>query len=390
MGCRVNVVTPVGIVGDYRRPHVYSIPQSRGSYFTFLLTGGLLGSVLLVGLGLGAALLPSPPLWFGFGLLTAWWLLSIVAATWRRLMDAGADPWLALAWPFLPVAAAVGAGWPLLLNGLQILRVNLEGMIPIIIGSAAVFSGVLLVIVLGVCATPTGQWRWPGARLMFWIAVVYSPFLALVVWLLVRVIRRIGRPNLGTRLGLLASFVGLCFAVGAEYLDPVTRAVVLVIVGIVFTGFHLLRWILQERHFDVSRVTVDFAGREGYETADPRWRPWSARVFKSLSIVWIWTVVVSAITRDPAEGMQIVWVVLLTGYLIYLVAPAIPAGFGTVFLIMANWSDADHVLRGFVVPLLIVWGLSAVWFGLIWFFVPTDRRFNFTRDYWRHLSKSEW
>ena len=378
-------------LGDYLRPFSYSPKQDRGSFFRFLLTGGLAGAGVLTVMGFGAASIQNPVIWALFVLLALWWLLSIVAATWRRLGDAGADPWLALVWPFLPLAAAVGFGWPILLSSLQILLIPIPDQLRLATVLAVVFAAVPLALMIVACATPTGDWRWPDARLMFWIAVVYSPLLALLCWAGAKLIRRISRPNLGTRLGLLASFIGLSFMVGAEYLDLGTRAVALVLVGLVFTAFHLLRWVLQERHFSHKRVAVDYANGDHFAVADPRWRrPWAARVFKALGIVWIWTVVLAAIPRDPAGSITIVWTVLITGYLIYLVWPALPAGLGTIYLLLANWSGDDLILRGFAAPMLVIFGLSAVWFGMIWFFVPTDNRYKFTGAFRRYLSGSEW
>lgn len=383
------------VFGDYLRPHVFSSEQERSSFFIFLATGATLGAALLVALAFAAAQRGLPAgtaiaVWVVFGLLTMWWILTVVAASWRRLRNADADPWLALVWPFLPVAAAVGASWPMALNGLQILKLPFDAMLVTITLCAGVFSGGLLVFLLVVCASPAGAWRWPEARLMFWVTVAYVPLVALAGWLAGKVLRRIIRPNLGTRLGLLASFIALCALVAAENLESATRSSALIAVGLIFTAFHLLRWILQERHFSVRRVKVDFAGDQSFQRADPRWRRWPATVFKVLGVVWIWTVIVGAIPRT-SDTMTIVWVVLWTGFLIYLVAPAIPAGFGTIFLVAATWSfDADQAFRGFAAPLLVLWGISAVYFGLIWFFVPADGRYNFTRDFHRHLSASEW
>lgn len=366
--------------------------EDRGTFGTTMLLGILPGALVLAVLVVAALAtngLDAPvriAAWAIVGLLGVWWLLALVMATARRLRDADADPWLALAWPMLPVAAAAGGSWAFLLNALGLVRLPDTGTIAFAIAGAAVAAGALLVVAVAACLTPTNAWRWRHARIMLWFTVVLLPLPALLGWLAWKLLHRILRPNLGTRLGLLAAFIALCI-VTASGLEGAPRIAALTGVGVVFTVLHLLRWMLQEQHFGTMPVTIRYSD-VSYDVGDPRWRPWAARPFKLLGVVWIWTAVVAA----AGEANALVWVIVWAGFLVYVLYPALPAAaIGVLILGSLGTRPEDVALLGFAMTLLAAWGLTAGAFGLTWIFsAPTDRRYAFTRSYWAHRMDAEW
>jgi uncharacterized membrane protein YhaH (DUF805 family) len=211
---------------DFLRPFSFGGIEPRREFWTFALVGVPLAGAVIAALALFAAvlslarILPEAPanagspsdldalvreatatlhglaapfaavpgfvitaIVFTAALLQAWLLLSLVAATRRRLADAGADRSLALVWPLLPAAALL----------------NVPGGMTIGIG---------LIAAVMLLAGPGGR---PAAEAMYLLAVtpVGLPVLACAVLILVLCLRAsrdtayARRPKLG--------WVLLCF-----------------------------------------------------------------------------------------------------------------------------------------------------------------------------------
>lgn len=132
--------------------------DSRFVFWTFALIG-LLPSALLLAIGTFSGFLgpnSNPAMWLATlipaALLALWWLLSMIAATARRLSDAGAEPSLALVWLLVPLMAPLNA-----LGFSSIARqfgVSDDG---VVVGIMGVWAALQLSNILIACAMPRNR-----------------------------------------------------------------------------------------------------------------------------------------------------------------------------------------------------------------------------------------
>lgn len=378
----LEAVSPYLRITDLRRP------EDLGRYWRTMLLGLLPGALAVAGLTWGAISGPasvSALFALAAGLLGLWWLAAATSATRRRLLDADADPHLALAWPSLPFAAAsgfLGAGLVV-----SLARVPFPDQTPIALVAAIVAAAVLLVLVLAAAAVPSQRWPWRGRPVMLIAGIVLMPVVTGLVVLVWKIIRGVVRPNLGTRLLLLACAIGLLAVAGQNALDPVTRTVLAVLIGLVYAGVHVLRWRLQVRHFRSATIDVHYASRENLAVRDPRYRPLVFRVFKVLALGGI--VISTLAAMHPATPPTVAIIVAA-----FLASTGFLAIFGVIGVIVAMlpWIPAlDGSLASIAIPYLIVYIVVACYFGFrLLMSRPTDNRYNFTSAFRQYERASEW
>lgn len=375
-------------ISPYRRVTELGSRDSPGMYWRAMLLGLLPGALVIAGLAWAASAAPGSFAWVPAlvgGLLGLWWLAAVVAATRRRLLDAGADPHLALAWPALPFASASGL-LALAIVG-SIVPIPPAAHSPLILGVGIGVPAVLLALALVAAATPTRRWPLGERPVMLIASIVLMPIVAGLAVLVWKIIRGVVRPNLGTRLLLLACAIGLLVVSSQYALDPVLRVALAVLIGLVYAGVHVLRWRMQVRHFRSAVIEVHYLSRDNRETRDPRYRPVLFGVFKAfgLGAIILSTVAATHPPTPPTVAIIVAAFLASTGYLAIF-------GFVGVIVAMLPWTPpVEGPLTSIAVPYLIAYILVACLFGLRWLLAtPTDNRFNFTSAFRQYARASEW
>ena len=221
---------------DFLRPFSFRGVESRREFWTFALVGVPLAGAAIAALALFAAalslarILPEAPAnagppsdldalvveatatLHGFAapfaslpgsvitatvvlaaLLQAWLLLSLVAATRRRLADTGADRSLALVWPLLPTAAFLNVPGGLtlgigLIAAVMVLagpggRPAAEAMYLLAVAPVVLPVLACAVLILVLCLRPTRETAYARRPKLGWVLLVL--FAPALVWILI-------------------------------------------------------------------------------------------------------------------------------------------------------------------------------------------------------------
>lgn len=177
----------------YIRTFSFRAADSRAQFWPFMLIGVPVGAVL-IGLAF-TGLFTTPSLnalamlaYLPLALAAVWWLFSVFAAVWRRLSDAGVDPWLSLAVLYVPIVIGLNLLFVPMIYAPNAEVRNSAGMSVAAVVVTVLFVGNAVVYLLLACAQQTGrivQWGYgPGPLIVSMTVAVLMPLLLLIAFVL--------------------------------------------------------------------------------------------------------------------------------------------------------------------------------------------------------------
>lgn len=333
-------------------------------------------------------------------LVWLWWVLALIGATARRLLDIQRARAVALAWLLIPVI------WLLMFIvyiavGMSMASISAEerigprelGEVLVVVAAVVSVLAVLSILSVGVIPTrgapasavhPRVVWRAITidlADVADVAAQFWSDFVGVVksVW-------RLDSEDRKEKI-LFNSFFALIVAILVP-IPSLLRAVILVIIGLTFSAAHIARWVMQERNSRAAHYQARYADGRLKAWKNPHWSPMLVRPHKALSLVWIWMCVIAAGSEDYPALTVSVWMIVLVGFCIYLVLPVFllvltPALLPVLLYLWSSVGSAEGESSSAVVqsvfalalPVFFIWGcIALLWAVRILFRGPKDRR----------------